>query len=535
MKKYFGKVASNGYAIGNIVEKRDDTRVSNHKIKDTNKEIELFTSSLNKAVKQLEVLYNKVLNDMGENEAFIFQAHKMILEDPEYKNNVINIIEKNNYNAAYSNDLAAKKIAGTFLQLDDEYLRARSADFIDVSKRIRNILLKNNKVNKITKQDSIILADDLSPSDTILLDRNKIVAFITRKGSINSHTAILARSMGIPALVNVKIPYDLNCECIVDAYQGEVVTAFDDNTKNKYLSLIEEGKDNSFLLEDLKDKELIYNDKKIEILSNINTIKDLDEVIKYNSDGVGLFRTEFLYLESKTSPTEEEQYNFYKEVLIKLDNKPVIIRTLDIGADKQVSYLNLDKEENPALGLRAIRLCLTNKDIFKTQLRAIYKASIYGDLSIMFPFITSLEEIELINNIIKEVKVELNEENIEYKDVDLGVMIETPAAVFIMDELSKVVRFVSIGTNDLTQYTLAIDRENPNLDQFYNPYHKSIFKMIQLVIDEAHKNDVSVCICGELAADTNVTKQLIKMGVDKLSVTPNMTLKIKKQILEIEE
>ncbi len=534
MIKLIGKVASSGFALGNIVEiTHKNTYISKKKINDITKEIDKFNNALNKAIIELDDLYNNILKELDEEHAHIFLAHKMLLEDPDYKGNIINVIKNNNFKAEYAVDIIGKQFENTFLSLEDEYMRARAADFRDISKRVIKIILGRKTINNVLPVNSIVVADDLDPSETIHLDRSKVIGFITRNGSINSHTAILARTINIPAIVGVDIKYGLNNKQVL-IKRNEVIIDPTSEELDLYLEEYNKYIENNKLLNELKGKKVITkSNKKIKLYANIGSIDDVNYALDNDACGIGLFRTEFIYLESKQLPTEEEQFSIYKKVVEKMGNKEVVIRTIDFGADKKSDYLNFT-EENPALGYRAIRICLTKEDIFKTQLRAIYRASIFGNVKIMFPMIISEWEIIRVKEIIEEVKNELLLEKIEFIDIELGITIETPAAVMICDDLAKHVNFFSIGTNDLTQYTLAVDRQNQNLEKFYDPHHKAIMKMIKIVIDNAKSNNISVGICGELGADVSLTKEFIKMGIDELSLAPSMILPIKKIILEIE-
>ncbi|MGB4658882.1 MAG: phosphoenolpyruvate--protein phosphotransferase [Mobilitalea sp.] len=532
-----GKSVFNGIAIGKILFlKKESGTIVRYKVEDSIAELERFELARLKAIEELGELYEKALAEVGETSAMIFQVHQMMLEDQDYIDSIQNIIQTQNVNTEYAVGVTGDNFAKMFLNMDDEYMRERAADVKDITERIISVF--NKKDSKIeTDEPVIIAADDLAPSETIQLDKSKILSFVTRKGSVNSHTAILARSMNIPAIIcigdELKDEYD-GKSAIIDGFTGIIYIDPDPKVKKEMLNKKKQEEERKSLLLDFKGKENITIDgQKINIYANIGNSSDIGEVLKNDAGGIGLFRSEFLYLEKNTFPTEEEQFNVYKYVAESMAGKKVIIRTMDIGADKQIDYFDLPKEENPAMGYRAIRICLTQKDIFKTQLRALYRASSYGNISIMFPMIISVEEVLEIKEIIKEVKDELNEIGIRYNpDIELGIMIETPAAVMISDLLAKEVDFFSIGTNDLTQYTIAIDRQNSKLDKFYNPHHLAILRMIQMVTENAHKNNIWVGICGELASDHTLTEIFLKMGIDELSVSSNLVLELRKMVRE---
>jgi len=532
-----GKSVFNGVAIGKILFLKKETgKIKRVKVENTTAEADRFELARQKAIEQLGELYEKALAEVGETSAMIFQVHQMMLEDQDYIDSIKNIIQTQKVNAEYAVGVTGDNFTKMFLNMDDDYMKERAADVKDITERIIRVF--NNEDNKIeTDEPVIIAAEDLAPSETIQLDKSKILSFITRKGSINSHTVILARSMNIPAIIcigdELKEEYD-GKSAIIDGFTGTIYIDPDAKVKEEMLNKKKQEEERKALLLDFKGKENITKDgQKINIYANIGNSSDIGEVLKNDAGGIGLFRSEFLYLEKNTFPTEEEQFNVYKYVAESMAGKKVIIRTMDIGADKQIDYFNLPKEENPAMGYRAIRICLTQKDIFKTQLSAIYRASSYGNISIMFPMIISVEEVKEIKDIIKEVKKELNEIGIKYnQDIELGIMIETPAAVMISDLLAKEVDFFSIGTNDLTQYTIAIDRQNSKLDKFYDPHHLAILRMIQMVTENAHKNGIWVGICGELASDITLTEMFLKMGIDELSVASNLVLELRRKVRE---
>ena len=465
----------------------------------------------------------------------------MMLDDPDYLESVSNIIKTQEVNAEFAVASTGDNFSQMFAAMDDDYMRERAADVKDISNRVISILQGNVMGDMTGDEPVILLADDLAPSETVQLDKSRVLSFVTRHGSTNSHTAILARTMNIPALIGVDFKEQIEengaaspvdgAMGIVDGYQGIFYINPDEETLEKYRRLKEEDEQKKRLLQELKGKENVtINGRKINLYANIGGVSDVAAALANDAGGIGLFRSEFLYLESEDYPTEEAQFSAYKTVAENMAGKKVIIRTLDIGADKQVDYFHLDKEENPAMGYRAIRICLDRQDIFKTQLRAIYRASYYGTLSIMFPMITSVAEVRKIKEIVAEVKAELDRDGLPYKDVELGIMIETPAAVMISDLLAKEVDFFSIGTNDLTQYTLAIDRQNPKLDAFYDAHHEAILRMLKMVVDNGHKEGCWVGICGELGADTELTETFLKMGFDELSVSPSMILRVRDQI-----
>ena len=528
-----GKSVFGGIAIGKIAlfEKGDDP-VKRKTIEDTNEEIKRFENAKEKAKEELKALYEKALLEVGEANAMIFDVHQMMLDDLDYVEAITHMIENQGINAEYAVATTGDNFSNMFAAMDDDYMKARAADVKDISNRVVKIL--QGKKDSVLDGDEpvILLADDLAPSETVQLDKSKVLAFVTRHGSTNSHTAILARTMNIPALIGVKFEENVDGKfAIVDGYNGNVYVEPTDDVVKEYESKKQEAEEKKRLLQELKGKENITLDgKKIKLYANIGGVADVASALQNDAEGIGLFRSEFLYLESNTFPTEEEQFQAYKTVAENMAGKKVIIRTLDIGADKQVDYFNLDKEDNPAMGYRAIRICLTQPEIFKTQLRAIFRASYYGNIGVMYPMIISVAEVQKIHAIVDEVKAELDAQGLPYGDVEQGIMIETPAAVMMSAELAKEVDFFSIGTNDLTQYTLAIDRQNPKLDDFYDSHHPAILRMIQMVIDNGHKEGCWVGICGELGADTTLTETFLKMGIDELSVSPSMIFPVRDKI-----
>lgn len=538
MQCFLGKSVYKGIVLGPVVVlKKSDCQVRRNKIADTEAEIKRVEKAGEQAKVQLQKLYEKALKEVGEASAAIFEVHQMMLEDEDYLDAIYNMIKTENINAEYAVAVTGDNFSEMFAGMDDDYMKARAADVKDISNRLVRNLSGEEEVDFGSMEPSIIVADDLSPSETVQMDKEKILAFVTVHGSTNSHTAILARMMNIPALIGV--PMDLGeirsgMQAVVDGFRGEVIFEPTKELCDVTLQRVEEEKEKLQLLQTLKGKENVTLDgKKIDVYANIGSVGDVGYVLENDAGGIGLFRSEFLYLGKNDFPTEEEQFQAYKQVVQTMAGKKVIIRTLDIGADKQVDYFNLGKEDNPAMGYRAIRICLKQPEIFKTQLRALLRAALFGNLSIMYPMITSTEEVEKIYDIVHEVQEELDNSQIPYKVPEQGIMIETPAAVMVSDELAEMVDFFSIGTNDLTQYTLAIDRQNAKLDDFYNPHHKAILKMIQIVVDNAHKYGKWAGICGELGADLELTESFVRMGVDELSVAPSMILKIRKEIREM--
>ena len=534
-----GKSVYKGVAFGKIsVLKKDDYVVKRVKIEDTQAELQRVEEAVEASKQQLQKLYEKALKEVGEASAAIFEVHQMMLEDEDYKESIENIISTQQVNAEYAVASTGDNFSQMFASMDDDYMRARAADIKDISNRlVKNLSGQSADVMDLD-EPVIVVADDLSPSETVQMDKEKILAFVTVHGSANSHTAILARMMNIPALIGVDMDLEAlhtGTEAAVDGFHGEFFVDPSEEVKERIQRKIEEEKEKQELLQQLRGKENVAKGgRHINLYANIGSVADMGYVLENDAGGIGLFRSEFLYIGRNELPDEEEQFQAYKQAVQNMAGKKVIIRTLDIGADKQADYLNIEKEENPALGYRAIRICLAQPEIFKTQLRALFRASAYGNLSIMYPMITSTEEVAQIQAIVQEVKEELKTDGIPYNDVEEGIMIETPAAVMISDELAKMVDFFSIGTNDLTQYTLAIDRQNEKLDRFYNPHHKAILKMIQMVVDSAHQEGKWAGICGELGADPELTETFVCMGVDELSVAPSMILKLRKIIREME-
>lgn len=533
-----GKSVYKGVAFGKIsVLKKDDYVVKRVKIEDTQAELQRVEGAVEASKQQLQKLYEKALKEVGEASAAIFEVHQMMLEDEDYLESMENMIRIELVNAEYAAAATGDNFAEMFAAMDDEYMKARSADVKDISERLVRNLSGEGDNDLSSMEPSIIVADDLSPSETVQMDKEKILAFVTVHGSTNSHTAILARMMNIPALIGV--PMDLNSlktgmMAVVDGFSGQVIFEPEEDVQKETEKRMQEEAEKQKLLEELKGKENITPDgRKINIYANIGSVGDLGYVMENDAGGIGLFRSEFLYLGRNDFPTEEEQFQAYKQAVQTMAGKKVIIRTLDIGADKQVDYFNLGKEENPALGYRAIRICLKQPEIFKAQLRALFRAAVYGNLSVMYPMITSTEEVEKIYAIVAEVEEELKKQEVQYKIPEQGIMIETPAAVMISDRLAEMVDFFSIGTNDLTQYTLAIDRQNEQLDDFYNPHHEAVLRMIRMVVENAHKCGKWAGICGELGADLTLTEQFVRMGVDELSVAPSMILKLRKIVREM--
>ena len=537
MQIFNGKGVFGGIAIGKIsLYRRKEKKIKRNHIDDIPAELDRFEEAKRTAIKQLQELYNKALAEVGEANAAIFEVHQMMLEDEDYLDSITNIIKTQSVNAEYAVGTTGDNFAQIFSSMEDAYMKERAADVKDISERILTVLSGGSQQVINTNEPVIVLADDLAPSETVQLDKDKVLAFVTQLGSTNSHTAILARTMNIPALISVNMELSEEYDgvlAVVDGYTGSIYVDPDEDTLTKMKKKQAEDLEKKALLEQLKGKENITLDgKKINIYANIGNSNDIANVLKNDAGGIGLFRSEFLYLEKSDYPTEEEQFSIYKTVAENMAGKKVIIRTLDIGADKQIDYFNLEHEDNPAMGYRAIRICLDRKELFKTQLRALYRASAYGKISIMFPMIISVTEVKEIKAIVEEVKAELKDQGIPYSDVELGIMIETPAAVMISDLLAKEVDFFSIGTNDLTQYTLAIDRQNPRLDKIYDSHHRGILRMIKMVADNAHANGIWMGICGELAADLSLTETFLSMGIDELSVSPSLILGLRKKVRE---
>ena len=533
-----GKGVFGGIAFGKIsIYNREEFEIKRYRVEDTDSEIRRYESAKKIAIVQLQSLYEKALQEVGETNAMIFQIHQMMLEDLDYCESIINIIKNQNVNAEYAVGTTSDNFSEMFSSMDDSYMKERAADVRDVSKRLLKILADSLENVVSFNEPSIIAADDLAPSETVQLDKNKVLGFVTMRGSSSSHTAILARTMNIPAIIGVgsqlKDEFD-GCEAIIDGYAGDVYINPDHATIQKMREKQEAKERQAALLLELKGRENITVDgMHIEIFANIGNSSDVGAVLQNDAGGIGLFRSEFLYLENDDYPSEDQQFAVYKDVAEKMSGKKVIIRTLDIGADKQVDYFEMPHEENPAMGYRAIRMCLDRLDIFKTQLRALYRASAFGKIAIMFPMIISVDEVKKIKEIIKVVKRELEEDEIQFSnDVELGIMIETPAAAIISDDLAKEVDFFSIGTNDLSQYTLAIDRQNDKLTSIFDSHHKAILRLIKFVADNAHKNGIWVGICGELGADESLTETFLSMGIDELSVSPPYVLGIRKKVIE---
>ena len=538
MQVYSGKSVFGGIAIGKIsVYKKNEQQVKRVRTEDTKGELARYEAAKAAAIEQLQELYQKALKEVGEANAAIFEIHQMMLDDGDYNESVENIIETQKVNAEYAVAVTGDNFAQMFRAMDDDYMRERAADVKDISERVLSILNGGQKGKGVTDEPVIIVADDLAPSETVQLEKDMVLSFVTVHGSVNSHTAILARTMAIPALIGTEeLPLDDTVDgklAVVDGLNGKIYVEPDSQTLEAMKKRRQAELEKKELLQLLKGKENVTLDgKKIMLYANIGNIKDLATVIQNDAGGIGLFRSEFIYLEKDRYPTEEEQFSIYKTAVETMAGKRVIIRTLDIGADKQCEYFKMDKEENPALGYRAIRICLTRPEIFKTQLRALFRASAYGNLAIMYPMITSLWEVKRIKEIVEEVKDELTAEQLEFGNPQQGIMIETPAAVMMSEKLAKEVDFFSIGTNDLTQYTLAIDRQNPKLDKFYDAHHPAVLSMIRMTVENAHKAGIWAGICGELGADTSLTKEFLAMGVDELSVSPGSILPIRKIILE---
>lgn len=538
MQYFQGKSVYKGIVMGPVaVLKKNDYQVKRARIEDPEAEVKRVEEAVEVSKKQLGRLYDKAVREVGEASAAIFEVHQMMLEDEDYLESMENMIRIELVNAEYAAAATGDNFAEMFAAMDDEYMKARSADVKDISERLVRNLSGEGDNDLSSMEPSIIVADDLSPSETVQMDKEKILAFVTVHGSTNSHTAILARMMNIPALIGV--PMDLNglktgMTAVVDGFSGQVIFEPEEDVQKETEKRMQEEAEKQKLLEELKGKENVTPDgRKINIYANIGSVGDLGYVMENDAGGIGLFRSEFLYLGRNDFPTEEEQFQAYKQAVQTMAGKKVIIRTLDIGADKQVDYFNLGKEENPALGYRAIRICLKQPEIFKAQLRALFRAAVYGNLSVMYPMITSTEEVEKIYAIVAEVEEELKKQEVQYKIPEQGIMIETPAAVMISDRLAEMVDFFSIGTNDLTQYTLAIDRQNEQLDDFYKPHHEAVLRMIRMVVENAHKCGKWAGICGELGADLTLTEQFVRMGVDELSVAPSMILKLRKIVREM--
>ena len=537
MKVFNGKSVFGGIAIGKIcIYRKSSQKVRRITIDDPEQEIQRYNAAREEAIFELRVLYDKAVKEVGEVNAAIFEIHQMMLDDDDYNESVENIIRSQNVNAEYAVGVTADNFSQMFVSMDDDYMRERAADVKDISERVLNILSGSSQGVMDSKEPVILLADDLAPSETVQIDKDMVLSFVTVHGSLNSHTAILARTMAIPALVSTNMPLDEDIDgklAVVDGNEGIIYIDPDEETLSHLKEQYDKEAEKKELLETLKGKENVTIDgRSIMLYANIGNIKDLALVRSNDAGGIGLFRSEFIYLEQDHYPTEDEQFAIYKKVAETMAGRRVIIRTLDIGADKQCDYFEMAKEENPAMGCRAIRICLTRPEIFKTQLRALFRASVFGKIAIMYPMIISVEEVRKIKKIVEEVKSELSAEGIEYGDPEQGIMIETPAAAITSDMLAKEVDFFSIGTNDLTQYTLAIDRQNTQLDSFFDPHHPAILRQIKMVVDNAHKAGIWAGICGELGADQTLTKEFLAMGVDELSVSPGSILPLRKIIRE---
>ena len=538
MRVLEGKSVFSGIAIGKIsILQKADTSVKRTKVENPEAEITRVQEAKEKAVEQLQKLYDKALREVGESGAAVFEVHQMMLDDEDYLDSIDNIIRTENVNAEYAVATTGDNFADMFAQMDDDYMKARAADVKDISDRLVRVLSGHDEGDMDAAEPSIIVAEDLAPSETVQMDKSKVLAFVTRKGSSNSHTAILARTMNIPALINIEYDDSMDGKMAVgDGKTGSLIVEPDADTLKKYQDQKDEELRQRAMLKELKGKTTeTKSGHKIHLYANIGSTGDVASVLANDAEGIGLFRSEFIYLEKDNYPTEEEQFQIYKAVAQNMAGKKVIIRTLDIGADKQIDYFDMAHEENPAMGYRAIRICLDRPEVFKTQLRALFRASMFGNISIMYPMIISVTEVKQIKAIVAEVKKELTEQGIPFKDdVEQGVMIETPAAVMISDLLAKEVDFFSIGTNDLTQYTLAIDRQNAKLDNIYDSHHEAVLRMIQMVIDNAHKEGIWAGICGELGADTTLTERFIQMGIDELSVSPTFVLPVRKIVRELD-
>lgn len=538
MKRVKGKSVFGGVAIGKIlVYDKKQKQIERYHIEEEEAELARFEDAKQKAVKQLKDLYEKALVKIGETNAMIFEVHQMMLEDLDYNESILNIIKTQQVNCEYAIGITSDNFAQMFSSMDDDYMKERAADVKDISERLLCVLSGDKDADMVSSEPVIILADDLAPSETVQLDKEKVLALVTRQGSGNSHTAILARTMNIPAIIGADIEIDSKyngVQAVVNGFTGEFLIEPDENTLSEMETKRQEEFHKRELLQQMKGRENVTKDgQKIKLYANIGSVTDVANALKNDAGGIGLFRSEFLYLESKDYPTEEEQFQVYRKVAETMHGRKVIIRTLDIGADKQIDYFNMEKEENPALGYRAIRICLDRTEIFKTQLRALYRASAYGNLAIMYPMIISLEEIRQIKAMAELVKRELKEENIPFSEkVETGIMIETPAAALISDLLAKEVDFFSIGTNDLTQYTLAIDRQNPKLDSIYDAHHLAVLRMLKMIADNAHANGIWAGICGELGADLELIETFLSIGMDELSVSPAMILPIRQKVRE---
>ena len=538
MKVLEGKSVFSGIAIGKIsIFQKADTSVKRIHVEDVEAEVSRVDEAKATALAQLQKLYDKAVQEVGESGAAIFEVHQMMMEDGDYLDSISNIIRTEGVNAEYAVATTGDNFASMFASMDDDYMRARAADVKDISDRLVRVLSGHGDGDMEASEPSIIVAEDLAPSETVQMDKSKVLAFVTRKGSSNSHTAILARTMNIPALINIEYDDSVNGKmAIVDGKNGTLILEPDEETLKKYQELKDEDLRQRTMLRELKGKPTeTKSGRKLHLYANIGSTADVASVLANDAEGIGLFRSEFIYLEKDNYPTEEEQFQIYKTVAQNMAGKKVIIRTLDIGADKQIDYFDMAHEENPAMGYRAIRICLDRPEVFKTQLRALFRAAMFGNISIMYPMIISVKEVLQIKEIVAEVKKELTEQGIPFKDdVEQGVMIETPAAVMISDLLAKEVDFFSIGTNDLTQYTLAIDRQNAKLDNIYDSHHEAVLRMIKMVVDNAHKEGIWAGICGELGADTTLTERFVEMGLDELSVSPTFVLPVRKIVRDMD-
>jgi len=541
VKKFQGKGVYSAIAIGKIaLFNKPDAKVKRVRVVDTDNEKTRFEQAKTLAIQQLQKIYEKALKEVGEANAAIFEIHQMMLDDDDYNDSINNIIDSQSVNAEYAVAVTSDNFAEMFAAMDDSYMKARAADVRDISNRLINNLSGDASIKNDSDEKVIICANDLAPSETVALDKDKVLAFVTAHGSSNSHTAILARSMNIPAIIGAGDEFLSGIkdgdEAVVDGGTGEIIVSPDDETRARFIEKQRADEEKKRLLQELKGKDNITLDsRRINVYANISSVGDIGKVLANDAGGIGLFRSEFLYLGNTDYPTEEQQFNAYKKVLESMAGKKVIIRTLDIGADKKVDYFKLKPEENPALGYRAIRICLTRPEIFKTQLRALYRASAFGNLGIMFPMITSVSELEKILALCSEVKSELKSQGAEFSEkTELGIMIETPAAAIISDKLAPMVDFFSIGTNDLTQYTLACDRQNPDVEQFIDTHHEAILRLIEMSAENAHKNGAWIGICGELGADTSLTESFLRMGIDELSVSPSFVLKVRDAVRSID-
>lgn len=537
METYRGKSVMQGIAVGGIhLHRRADYQAAAQKASDPEAERARFFAAVDDAKAELSRLYDEAFSNVGEAHAQIFEIHRMLLEDAGYLETVTAALAEG-YQAAYAVDCAGKRIAAVFEDMEDEYMRGRAADIRDISQRVLRALLKLPEEGILTKGPVVLVADDLTPGETLKLDKKKILAFVTVKGSVNSHTAILARSMGIPALVNTDIPLSDALQgktCVVDGFTGSLVVEPEEAFLSRVLAKKKAWEADVQALDQFKGQENVTKSgKQIKIFANIGNVEDAEAALRSDAGGIGLFRSEFLYLGRGSAPTEEEQFAAYRAVLERMEGRKVVIRTLDIGADKRADYFHLDEEENPALGYRGIRICLDREDIFTTQLRALYRASTYGKMAIMFPMIVSMDEVLRIRQIADNVKKTLLEEGRVLGEVELGIMIETPAAALLSDRLARAVDFFSIGTNDLTQYTLAADRDNRRLEKICDAHQEAVLRLIEMTVKNAHAAGIWVGICGELAADETLTQWFLELGVDELSVSPSSVLRLRRKVREL--